>query len=206
MKELEKQKYSREQSSQAKPTTTTRRQLRTSKNGLDGRRRVPALQGRDNRHRFLKPGNLSSKVRTTFLRWPSTLRVSCLSLAFWVEECKVWVNTHCDWIIIKIISKIYHGYTFAQALASLQSILGEISRRNNIFFIFPTTTNASPRQGTWMTRPDPWPQIECTLGSCLRDGAIFHWPCASNSTTLCQLKQQDFCCQVILKRQDSNQM
>ena len=27
----------------------------------------------------------------------------------------------------------------------------------------PTTTIASLRQGTWLTRPDPWPQIEISL-------------------------------------------
>ena len=33
----------------------------------------------------------------------------------------------------------------------------------NFIVLTPTMTIASPRQGTWLTRPDPWPQIESTL-------------------------------------------
>ena len=40
---------------------------------------------------------------------------------------------------------------------------------------------ASPKQGTWLIRPDPRPQMEISksiLGSCSTGGTIWQWPCA----------------------------
>ena len=52
------------------------------------------------------------------------------------------------------------------------------------FFLIPTTTIASPRQGIMLARQDPRSQIESTdreystLGSWRPGGAILHWPIA----------------------------
>ena len=53
-------------------------------------------------------------------------------------------------------------------------------------FFTPTTTIALLRQGTWLTRPDPWPQIEGTLywvPEFTGGAGLLHM----SSTTLCQL-------------------
>ena len=50
---------------------------------------------------------------------------------------------------------------------------------------FPTTTIASPRQGTWLTRPEPRPQIEGLL--CWVPDWHVEQSSTLSSTTLCQL-------------------
>ena len=51
----------------------------------------------------------------------------------------------------------------------------------SFLFLFPTTTFSSPRQGTWLTRPGPRPQIESTLTGFLIDRwsyiALAYCPC-----------------------------